>query len=373
VALGRFAALYADTVLIRDPFEKVLYEEDSPKLRIDFASTIAVLNVLRPVIEAGRVSFAPTVLPLCEQGLKELRRAEEIIETQVLAACDALIDDVVEHLDVQLLTKKEYPYLSIRGTEKYVPHSTIDVIPLNGEGRWAGGVSPTPDEVRDAVQTWILDPAVRDLQYRALMSGLYNVRYLTDRPVDAELLYLLDAGPRAAQKPFLSAQVSHSLPFVDGLDTETLLKLRSEEGEAFQVYRDKVRALAENSDLSAKEFQEAFRDLVQPELNRIDHAVAAARKMVKDSIREKLVFGTGLVTVGLAAGAVVPAAGAIISAMGGTKFGSDLLTGLNALVREPEAARKNDFYFLWKARDLAKNRAASRVGKRRPRGQAPET
>lgn len=154
------------------------------------------------------------------------------------------------------------------------------------------------------------------------------------------------------------SKASHPLPFIDGLDTKTLLKLRKEEGEAFQVYRDRVRTLVEQSSLSALEFKEAFRDLVQPELNQIDKAVASARKMVKREIREKLVFGTGMVTIGLAAGVVTPAVGAIVAAMGGAKFGADLLSNINMLLSEPVKARENDFFFLWKARELGDRKNA---------------
>ena len=34
----------------------------------------------------------------------------------------------------------------------------------------------------------------------------------------------------------LRAQAIHPLPFVDGLDTKTLLKLRKDEGEAFDLF-----------------------------------------------------------------------------------------------------------------------------------------
>jgi hypothetical protein len=57
--LARFAALYADTVLIPDPFEGVLYGETSKRDLVEFFHTLAVLQTLQSEIEAGIVRFAP--------------------------------------------------------------------------------------------------------------------------------------------------------------------------------------------------------------------------------------------------------------------------------------------------------------------------
>ena len=78
-ALGRFAALYADTVLIRDPFGDILHESDSARLRLEFALKLGVLDLLRHEIEAGVVIFAPTHFPLCEDGLKKFNQVEDAI------------------------------------------------------------------------------------------------------------------------------------------------------------------------------------------------------------------------------------------------------------------------------------------------------
>ena len=351
LALSRFAALYGETVLIRDPFEPVLYGEDSRKLRLDFAHTLVVLRVLRPALEAGVVAFGPADFSFCESHLKVFRAAEERIQEKVFGACSLLLPGVVADLDVGLQTRDDYTYLSIGGTEKFVPHAGIDLLPLPGSSQWTPEQELSPDEVSDAVQTFVLDPSVIDLQYRLLLNWLLNARYLTDRPVDADLLSLMDAVPQSAQPPRFRPKISHELPYIDGLDTKTLLKLRRDEGEAFNVYRDRVRQLVEDASLSESEFREAFRDLVEPELHKIEKAVATAKKMVRGSVREKLVFGAGLATVGLAAGTVSPEAGAVLSALGGGHVTTELLSSLNRLLREPEEALTSDFYFLWRARD----------------------
>jgi len=253
-ALGRFAALYADTVLIRDPFEGILNEEDSDKLRLDFAITLEVLESLRAEIEAGVVLFAPTDFPLCEDGLKKFSQVELAIKEQVFNASDQIIEHVIEQLEVNVVSKAENDCISIRGTEEFDSHSKISIFNLDVRSRLGNGQKLTKDEVRGVVQRWILDPSLIDLQYRHIISWLYDVKYLTDRPVDADLLRVLgeNAGLRPPQ---LSAQANHPLPFVDGLDTKTLLKLRQDDGEAFQVYRDRVRALFEKWAPTAGEFK----------------------------------------------------------------------------------------------------------------------
>jgi uncharacterized protein (DUF433 family) len=174
-ALSRFAALYANTVLIRDPFEDVLHEEDSDKLRLDFAHTLFVLQLLRPAIEAGVVTFAPTDFSLCPDGLKLFRKVEDEVRRRVFEACSALLDEVVRKLDVRVLDKPDYSYLSIGGTDMYVPHPGIDLVPIDREARWQSGRVPTEEEVRDAVQTWVLDPSVIDLQYRHMAETMDGI------------------------------------------------------------------------------------------------------------------------------------------------------------------------------------------------------
>jgi hypothetical protein len=359
-ALGRFAALYADTVLIRDPFGDILHEKDSAKLRLEFSLKLGILDLLRPEIEAGVVLFAPTHFPLCDDGLKKFNQVEDAIKEGILRANEQIINRLLEHLEVKVEGTDKYNYLSISGTENFVPHEGIDVVPINRRSqllRSKRRQKLSKDDVREVIQTYILDPALIDLQYRHIINWLYDVRYITDRPVDADLLRAMGENVNL-QLNQLSTKASHPLPFIDGLDTKTLLKLREEEGEAFQVYRDRVRTLVEQSTLSDLEFKEAFRDLVQPELNQIDKAVASVRKMVKREMREKLIFGTGMVTIGLAAGAVTPEIGAIVAAMSGAKFGSGLLSNINTLLSEPAKARENDFFYLWKARELGNRKNA---------------
>jgi hypothetical protein len=348
--LGRFASLYADTVLIRDPFEQILYGEDSPRLRADFSLTLQVLRALRTEIEAGVVAFAPSVVPLCAEHSKEFSCEHDAFCERLFAASDALLPDIVEQVRFTTNTTPEYDYVGLENLEPFLPAETMDLVPSFGKrGRRTSDL--TEAERREIVLTWVLDPSLHDLQFRNTVSRLLNLRYLTDRPIDLSLLWLLDDPERPVTSD-LASRTSHILPFIDGLDSESLLKLRREEGEAFQVYREKVRQLVEQGP-SGKQFDQAFRDLVAPELQKIDKAVASARKIAKRKVREKLVFGSGMVTIGVAAGSIAPQIGAILSAFGGAKFAIDLLSGLNALVSESEEARKSDFFFLWKARSTS--------------------
>lgn len=350
-ALGRFSALYADTVLIRDPFEDLLHEEDSLKIRADLLVTLEVLKSLRTEVEAGIIAFAPTDFPFCKHDLAKFREQEDLFWERISAANDLIVDDVFPQVEVHVKQSFDRSIVTLSRLEKFVPKNSIVLNDLFGEdhSRRYTRNRLTESEQRDIVQTFVIDPALIDLQFRHTIRWMYNVRYITDRPLDCEFLSLLDDPNRPA-----APNMSHELPYIDGLDTETLLKLRKDEGEAFQVYRDRVKSLVDEGPLDARQFAEAFGDLVRPEINQIDRAVLNAKKMVNRKLREKLVFGTGMVTLGLAAGSVAPDVGAVISAFGGAKFGADLLASLNALSADPPEIRTNDFYFLWKARNIAR-------------------
>ena len=207
----------------------------------------------------------------------------------------------------------------------------------------------TEEEKRHAIKSFIIDPATNDLQYRELMRWLYNAKYLSDRPTDSLILNQIDGHHQTIQQDFASA-ITHSLPFIENLDTKTILKLRAEEGEAFNLYRDRVKDFVDGTPVGSRPLKGAFNDLIRPELNKIDSAVKNARSMVKDSIREDLIFGVGAVTIGISIGIIAPEVGAAVSFMGGSNYLLKILKSYNSLLKEVPAVKENDFYFLWKAR-----------------------
>jgi hypothetical protein len=109
--------------------------------------------------------------------------------------------------------------------------------------------------------------------------------------------------------------------------------------------------LVEDSSISSEHFEEAFRDLVEPELNRLDKAVASAKKMATRRVREQLVFGIGSVTLGLAAGLTEPTVATYLASLLGAKFTWDVIKDINVLLSESPEARASDFFFLWKIRE----------------------
>jgi len=343
-ALGRFAALYADVALVRDPFDAILHGDFTAKARADLVTNLLVLAELEPAVRAGIIQFSPSDIPLCAEGVEELTGLQAEIRGQLEAASAPVFDRAFGAADVKLVHGPNYKYVSIGGVESLIPHGRIDLAPIDGQSPWEGS-ELTEEEAREAFQAWIFEPSLEDIEMHGVRQWLGGGTYLSDRELDSQLLRRL-----GQEEEGVELLLKHDLPFVDGLDTTALVDLRAREGEAFEVYRDRIaQMVAENID-DQENLDAAFNDMVRPELNRIDRAVAVARQVARDDIRENLVFGAGLATIGLAAGAVAPTAGAIVTALGGTAFAKELLTQLNSLQREPTVAKVSDFYFIWKAR-----------------------
>lgn len=348
--LTRFASLYSDVVLIKDPFDRIFHSEDNPGLRLDLFNTLAVLNELGPAIRAGLIAFSPTNIPLSDEGRALYKKFESQVMGDVQGAADLVLEAVTRSIETAVKSTDSYNYLSLTGVDAYIPHEDLDIVPMAGHVEWKKNHLLSEAESKAAVKKWIVDPTVSDLVYSRIINWLLKPTYLTDRPVDFQVLERLgNSGAIAPQQ--VIPKVNHALPFIDGLDTDTIIRLRQEEGEAFQVYRESVKGLVSNHDLTQQQFQESFRDLVQPELNRIDKAVRSANRLSSSTVRSSLLYGTGLVTIGLSVGSINPEAGAIATALGGVKLGAELFERIGSRVFEPATAFDSDFYFLWKARE----------------------
>lgn len=147
------------------------------------------------------------------------------------------------------------------------------------------------------------------------------------------------------------------LPILEAVPLETLVKLRTDEHEAFVRFRFKLRQAAgerlkaATGDSPAAVARQIRQDLIDPEVERIRQRLVSAQRMLAKKTAVGVGLG-GLVTVcGLLAGA--PPAVATAAGIGTMTT----LTG-RAVAKDLEEGRETglaDMYFLWKAAEHARH------------------
>ncbi|MDQ3819775.1 MAG: hypothetical protein M3362_19160 [Acidobacteriota bacterium] len=354
--LARFAALYGDQVLLQDPldyFNSIISGAPHSYIdavRSDLIDSLYLLYNLRPLLEVGLVGIARKHTAFCETHMPSI-----IKEGTLRRAEDTLHKILSRELDISMA--KEDAWIRISGAENLLEHPvgfrTNEKVSVSQRPRRDGRfriIGKTRKEIVKDLAGWILV----DLIQQDIYCSKGDLNYLTDRELD---LSVLEATNDPAKKRFSKALIegfSHSLPFIQNVSLNKLLRLRMEEGESFQVYRDSVSAMLKSlKPADSEKIKEAFEDVVVPELRKIDLTIKNTKKLLRESITSNIIYGTSLVTVGLAGGFLSPDAGKILATLGGFQFGMNALRSLHQLMKEPGSIRDNKFYFLWKARRLA--------------------
>lgn len=75
--VARFAALYANHVLILNPLPAHAPEVVDRNFRLRLCGDLQVLNHVRPLLEAGIVGLSPNYFALCDHHFAQLRHAEQ--------------------------------------------------------------------------------------------------------------------------------------------------------------------------------------------------------------------------------------------------------------------------------------------------------
>jgi hypothetical protein len=368
--LARFAALYADQVLIHDPFE--YYDHESKgDIRQALSDDLRILYYLRPLLEDGRISLASRTWHYCEEHYNEVIVQSKLHE-KLERARKALSRRFTSDTKVYLETSQAVPLLKITGPEQLIEHGVsyhvsakarplVDVVTARGNNLLS------KKEIRDygvfegPVSTIINDILVQNLYARN------GFNYLTDREVDFDIIAAVNDNETNALSKAILEGLSHTVPFIRDVGLQKLIKLRKDEGESFQVYRDTLNALLKNleeDDLrNVKTVKEAFNDSIRPELNKIDLAIKNSKKLLYGSVKRDILFGAGFIGLGLFSGLLPEGVGQLIAALGGYRFASGVADKVVRSLKEPDAVRDNKYYFLWKVREKTKDSMFSKLNR----------
>lgn len=379
--LARFAALYADYVIVRDPFEDYAHYDNRAPITIDdrmrLLADISVVLAFEPLLDAGLVAFSSPQshwCPLCVYRADRKGELAKMVGAEGAAGWEKRVSAMVEYLRKELLGKSKAsvalrqgkPELNLTSDVDLVPHGSLVYDSLDMPKSWLkdlrkGGKKDLTS--RQLWQTGVLDAHIRriidDISIQNHYASLSNVNYVTDRTVDLALANLANDTPTQNVNKTMIEALAHGLPFMDSAKLADILRVRNAEGEAFRVYRDAMTsAMATARTASKKEAEQAFSDLVRPEINKIDLLLRNARTTIAKGAATELGLGVAAVAIALFSG-ILPAHWAeIFTAVGGA-------AGLKAVVgrgleagRIPKEVRDNRFFFLWKLRRQAGKKKA---------------
>jgi len=185
----------------------------------------------------------------------------------------------------------------------------------------------------------VIRPAFYDLIMQKYSSRTCDLHYLTNRKIDSKIINHINSEKSSYNNNIIEGLV-HSLPFLIGADIKKIIKVREEEGSAFEVYRNSIKEVikeTENLD-DEKSFKKAINDIVVPEIAKIEQIIDANKKYFQSKMLSKVIFSSILIAIGpnLMGSFLVPFAA------------RDIFKDLSSKLTIPIEARNNSHYFLWK-------------------------
>jgi hypothetical protein len=362
-SLIAFAALYADEVYIQQPFEGIALRDPSSIQEVDRHNLVAGIytyKMLRPLIKKGVVKYAHDLNPFCDDHYATIAKPlAKKIDTKSKALEAEITRMLLESCSVTFnRTNQRSPFFEISGPEGVIEHGQVyfhAFRPMPSIFRKFQQKGPTytlsKSEIEDSgVLGMVVKPIVRDITFQEWHTALNGTSYLCDNQAHITLVSKVNNEAFAANSAAFSNGLKHHLPQIYSRDPTTLLELREREAEAFYVYRDKLRKLLQGAgSWNENEVRRVFRDEVLPEINGLKKRVHDWKANARESLGEKLIFGTGAVTLGLYAGILPADIGQLVAALGGTSAAAGVLMDWNKTLKEKQQARTSDFYFLWEA------------------------
>ncbi|AUX35493.1 MULTISPECIES: hypothetical protein [Sorangium] len=174
------------------------------------------------------------------------------------------------------------------------------------------------------------------------MSAECGALYLTQSKFTFELLRLLGAQTGGSAGYAASSLLNLDLPILDGIDAETIMRVRAQDGEAFQNFRNALeRGLAEarledDPEKLKTKTESLVRELMVIKADEVDRQLASFRKT---ALAEASIALAAMVGVVCASGA---AAGVSLLA-----YAAALFQGFKTYTDYKRQLRSNPAFFFW--------------------------
>jgi hypothetical protein len=195
-----------------------------------------------------------------------------------------------------------------------------EVIEFNREAgyvkfRWTLPDTPPDKATFDAWVYQSVNQAAGGIYQRILLENIlsrkFDARYLTNSPFIFELLKQIVPAEDTIETNTANVLLNINLPFFDGVDIESLMRIRLQDGEAFENFRlelDKqFRELRQVKDLDVlrTKTENMMHELMEVQVHRVDKTMASLKKKF---FAEAVVVGASLYGAVQSGGLTLPIA-----------------------------------------------------------------
>ena len=357
-SLTRNAILYADKVYIQNPFEAYLeIKEFNENVRFKIISDLMVLNNIKPLLKERIFEYASSKVHFCSDCYKNFEQGFLKTHNSNLKTIEPyLLQHLLNNLIFHVHWKYENIGIEITDKSDLLSHSMVinflEYVPddLNKLAVKGKSIKLSKKQVeKSGVLHYLLNHIEKNLHFQDYYSSYYNCHLLTDRDFDIELFKLInnDIYEQHSNQSEILKSMGHFVPFVDEVPVEKLINIRKNEGESFEVYRDKMNKILKLENLSVKESSQLFHDEIRPEINKMNLTLSNNKKAVWGNIKSNIFLASTYISATLFAGILPAEIDKIVASVGGFGFAKNIGQDVLSLLRNQEI-RKNEFYFLWK-------------------------
>lgn len=361
--LAIFSALYAERVYIPNPFEHLYghlqrgFEFDSDTARVAFVNQIAgdivVMFNLKPLIEGGIVRINPQFRSFCKEHWGEHVIEAKTFQKKMGVLDPRLIKLLNEHVRFEM--KKDKTIL-LHDPQKYTNLEVLGFIKFPENLTSYLGRAPyifSPNEV-EALGIWqaLVIPAVNEVVFQKYSMFKQNASYLTSYGLEKDIIDGLSSHTEERRSKELFDALIHELPFVSNVTIESLMQLRREENEVFEIYRDKLSEIIRNigdRKIGPREAREIIQDEINPQLHKIDQVIKSHSASLNTRAAGMIIFD---VVMSISAG--IFGDWRTSSGLGGLYALKDILGTIFSARTKPLSAVNEDLFFLWSVRNKAR-------------------
>jgi hypothetical protein len=365
--LASYVALYANELIfplsLRPP-EKVRRVSE---MRYLLGQNLFTLLLLRPLMTGGIVF--PVVM----------RTRHCVHQAELVATASAIVHDFSQFTAKEL--NKEFrmmyqipenspsgqPTIYLDGPEEYIEHGGL-VRLLDGVPGWLpktarfdkDGQFEVHGPHKQHMVAQIFEEIADNVTFYLAYGTRRNARFLSDIPGETDFLDWLTDDEQMTAKTLALRELEHCVPVLAELPIATILRVRKEERESFEAYREAVTRisagiLSATNRVAKKEAREMFRTAIEPELRKMNREMVAFRKRQGRRVLGGIVSAAAAVAIGAYSGLPpllsVPLVGA--ASIVGTRLLSKAAE--SACEHGPETKQKSDLYFLLRLTNEARS------------------